>query len=76
MKLIKFLVFSMTTDLGESSGKEKSGQKGENGLIDPIVGGSCPSRPPMDGIERQHDPPPNPNGPSNPTIADSVAGMC
>ena len=61
----------MTTDLGESSGKEKSGQKGENGLIDPIVGGSCPSRPPMDGIER-----PNPNGPSNPTIADSVAGMC
>ena len=66
----------MSMDLGGASGKGKPGQKDENALVDPIVGGSCPSRPPIDGIERPNDPPPNPNGPSNPQIADSVAGMC
>ena len=70
MKLIKFLVFFMSMDRGESSGKGKSGQKGENDLVVPVAGGSCPSLPPMDGIERHYDPQPNPNGPSNPNIAD------
>ena len=62
----------MSMDLGESSGKGKSGQKGENDLVVPVVplGGSCPSLPPMNGIERHYHPQPNPNGPSNPNIAD------
>ena len=68
MKLIKVLVFFMSMDLGESSGKGKSGQKGENDLV--VTGGSCPSLPPIDGIECHYDPQPNPNGPSNPNIAD------
>ena len=76
MKLGKSLVIFMAMDLCEASGKGNSGQKDQNGLVDPLVGGSCPSKPPIDGIECSKDPPPNPTGPSNANVADSVAGMC
>ena len=60
-------------DLGKAFGKGNPLQR------DKPLGGSCPSKPPMDGIERPKNPPTNPNiprqiRPSNPKIADSVAG--
>ena len=60
-------------DLGKAFGKGNPVQRGEP------LGGSSPSKPPMDGIERPKDPPtkkdpPNQIRPSNPKIADSVAG--
>ena len=73
MKLIKSIVSFMAMDLGEAFGTGKPVQRGEP------LGGSCPSKPPMDGIERPKNPPskndpPNQIRPSNPKIADSVAG--
>ena len=75
MKLIICLVFCIfgAMDLGKAFGKGKPVQRGEP------LGGSCPSKPPMDGIERPKNPPTNPNiprqiKPSNPKIADSEAG--
>ena len=76
MKLINSIVFFMAMDLIEASGKGESRRTDENDLIDPLVGGTCPSQPPIDGIERPKDLPPNQTGPSNPKVADSVAGMC
>ena len=60
-----------------ASGKVKTDKQSQNNdLVDPLVGGSCPSLPPLDGIER-----PNPNderrvGEGREQIADSVSGMC
>ena len=75
MKLIKCLVFCFlgAMDLGKAFGKGNPLQR------DKPLGGSCPSKPPMDGIERPKNPPPikdppNQIRPSNPKIADFVAG--
>ena len=55
-------------DLGEAGGSTAG-----------TAGGSCPSKPPMDDIERPKNPPPKKDPPnqirsSNPKIADFVAG--
>ena len=77
MKLSKLFVTILAMEYCNASGKVKTDKQSQNNdLVDPLVGGSCPSLPPLDGIER-----PNPNderrvGEGREQIADSVSGMC
>ena len=77
MKLAKLFVTILTVEQCNASGKAKTEKQSRNNdLVDPLVGGSCPSLPPLDGIER-----PNPNDErrvreGREQIADSVSGMC
>ena len=84
MKLSKLFVTILAMEYCNASGKVKTDKQSQNNdLVDPLVGGSCPSLPPLDGIERPNEPPtrPNPNDErrvrdGREQIADSVSGMC
>ena len=85
MKLSKLFVTILTMGQCNASGKATTDKQSQNNdLIDPLVGGSCPSLPPLDGIERPEERPTHPSIPNDERrvrdgrerIADSVSGMC
>ena len=78
MKLSKLFVTILTMGQCNASGKATTDKQSQNNdLIDPLVGGSCPSLPPMDGIERPSIPNDERRVPEGrERIGDSVSGMC